>query len=157
MCAKRSMQPDDIGSFIRGYLQRMDKDDINAQLVRMWSSWEEVLGPEMADMLKPLGHKKSLLILGCEDSLVMQEMNYFENQILAHVNTFLGLEYFDKVRLELLQNRTPLDHIRPGLDARRHLPEHPGKLGGLLGKFAKDSPVNRCYQKYVAYFRMRDR
>ncbi|MFP4657061.1 MAG: DUF721 domain-containing protein [Desulfonatronovibrionaceae bacterium] len=158
MGVRGSGMPEPAGSQLQDCLRGLDREGINRALVRLWSAWSDVFGPEMSAMLRPLGHKKQVLIVGCEDSLIMQEMNYFQKEILRRVNSFLQTEYFDKVRLELLKDHTPLDEIRPGIQipACRE-PQRPRNLGRLRGKLPSDSQLARCYEKYVAFFEKRER
>ena len=129
---------------------------INFRLAQMWSNWSEIIGSEeLADMIKPLGHRQRTLILGAEDSIVIQEMNFFVPQLLDKVNDFLGQSFFDKIRFELLKGRTPLNQsiLAPTKHRYRCSLKKPQNLGNLLDKLPKDSPVYKCYKKYVNLFR----
>jgi hypothetical protein len=118
-------------------------------LARLWLCWPQVLGPELAELARPLGHKERVLILGVEDSVVMQELSYYQQDILDNVEDFLGWRPFDKVKLELLNNRTCLDKI--GLEQPRK-PKAP--TAGLLQEQKAEldldpaTPVGSCYQAY---------
>ena len=129
---------------------------INFRLAQMWSNWAEIVGSdELADMIKPLGHRQRTLILGAEDSIVIQEMNFFVPQLLDKVNDFLGQSFFDKIRFELLKGRTPLSQRQElfSAPAKKNYLKKPQSLGKLLDKLPKDSPVYNCYKKYVNLFR----
>ncbi len=152
--SKRGVEkPEEFGGTIYSYLRDLDREKGSLKLVPLWKAWTEIFGPEMAEMLRPLGHRKGVLKIGCSDSVVMQEMNFFQGHILEKVNSFLQEEYFDKIRFELLNNSTPLDEIKPRPDVRRHAPPRPVNLGGLQGRLSPDSPVTRCYEKYVAFLK----
>jgi hypothetical protein len=133
-------------------LSRYDKKG-GLRLVRLWLEWENIVGPEVAELAKPLGHKDGTLIMHTEDAIAAQQLTYFAPEILARVNAFLGQEVFDKVRFELLNGRVPLG------EKRRERPQasplrvqRPPKLGGLAGKLDPDSAVGRCYMAYVKRF-----
>lgn len=123
------------------------------KLVRLWRSWPQVLGPELAELAHPLGRRKATLLLASEDPVAVQELSYFAPEILERVNGFLGEEVFDKVRFEMLSGRVPLDRRTadsmdsPGLPLKR--PKH---LGALQDRFPPDSPIGRCYRAYVRMF-----
>lgn len=115
--------------------------------------WERIVGPETAELVRPLGHRRRELLLGTTDPVAMQEMLFAVPEILSLVNAALGQEVFDKVRFDLLGAQVSLDALR-GEPPRfsTPLPTRPAGLGGLLGTFDPQTPVGRCYAKYVAYF-----
>lgn len=115
--------------------------------------WERIVGPETAELVRPLGHRRRELLLGATDPVAMQEMVFAAPEILSLVNAALGQEAFDKVRFDLLGSQISLDVLR-GVPPRfsTPLPTRPEGLGRLLGTFDPESPVGRCYAKYVAYF-----
>jgi hypothetical protein len=131
------------------------------RLVALWDSWSEIVGPEVAELARPLGHNKTTLLLGVEDAVAMQEISFQTPDILRMVNASLGESVFDKVRLDLIGGRTSLDTIaasfpkRPGtsplLSARNRLPP-PVNLGALQDDFSKIPAVERCYKAYVRHY-----
>jgi hypothetical protein len=125
----------------------------NMAMPKLWKAWPELMGPDLSEMAKPLGHRKRTLILAADDPVVVQELSYFAQEIVERVNSFLGQEVFDKILFELLNGRVPLD----GYELKRpefNDPElkKPRKLGGLKDKFDPDQPVGRCYLKYLRLF-----
>jgi hypothetical protein len=121
--------------------------------VEVCRRWVEIVGPETAELVRPLGHRRRDLLLGADDPVAMQEMLFAAPEILSLVNTALGHEAFDRVRFDLLGDRVSLDALR-AMPPRFSTPAtlRPERLGGLLGKFDPTTPVGRCYAKYVAYF-----
>lgn len=121
--------------------------------VEVCRRWTEIVGPETAELVRPLGHRRRDLFLGADDPVVMQEMVFAAPEILSLVNAALGQEAFDKVRFDLLGDRVPLDVLR-ATPPRFSTPaaKRPEHLGGLMGQLDPNSPVGRCYAKYVAYF-----
>ncbi len=133
-------------------LTRYDKKG-GLGLVRLWLEWEAVVGAQVAELARPLGHKEHTLILHTQDSIAAQELTYFAPEILARVNDFLGQEVFDKVRFELLGGRVPLGgRPREEPQAPPQRLQRPSSLGGLVGALDPDSPVGRCYLAYVKRF-----
>jgi hypothetical protein len=125
----------------------------NFRLYGLWRNWREAVGADVAELARPLGHRRNVLFLGVEDSVAMQELSYLTPEILERANGFLGQNLFDKVQFDLLGTQIPLDAVRasyPDYYPARY--EAPVNLGGLLGKFDGDSPVGRCYAKYVKFF-----
>jgi hypothetical protein len=136
---------------IKGALETFfrKKGNENLRLAELWVNWSVVMGPQLSQMARPLGRRKRTLVLGAQDSLVMQELVFFSSQILERIEGFLGWNPFDKVVFELLQGKTSLDQLsikRTG--AGQALPK-PYPLGSLQEKMSGDSQIDRCYRKYV--------
>ncbi|WP_051434621.1 DUF721 domain-containing protein [Desulfonatronum lacustre] len=135
------------------------------RLAEIWSSWPIVVGPEIADMAKPLGRNKTTLLLGVEDPMVMQEMHFHAPTILRAVNAALGEKVFDKVRLDLLGGRSSLVAVADAMGtalregkktASRFSPEIYVQAGVRLEgtnhpvkRFSAVPALERCYRKYV--------
>lgn len=142
--------PSRVQEVLKRLLPRLDPEGA-LKFVRLWRSWPQVLGPELAELAHPLGRRKTTLLLASEDPVAVQELTYFVPEILERVHGFLGEEVFDKVRFEMLNGRFPLDRRnaplpdRPGLALNK--PKHLGRL-----VFPLDSPIGRCYQAYVRMF-----
>lgn len=133
-------------------LSRYDKKG-GLSLVRLWREWESVVGPEVAELARPLGHKDGTLVLFAQDSIAAQQLSYYVFELLERVNAFFGKEVFDKVRFELLDGRVPLglqNNAEPSTPVLRT--KKPSNLGGLIGKFDPDTAVGRCYLAYVRHF-----
>lgn len=141
-----------MGEAISSVIESLDGAD-KMVMPRLWKAWPELMGPELSEMAKPLGHRKRTLILAADDPVVVQELSYFSQEIVERVNSFLGQEVFDKILFELLNGRVPLD----GYELKRpefNDPElkKPKNLGKLKDKFDPNQPVGRCYLKYIRLF-----
>ncbi|SKA73559.1 Protein of unknown function [Paucidesulfovibrio gracilis DSM 16080] len=143
------------GDALEPVLDRLDGKG-SMQLVRLWNNWENVMGREVSRMARPLGRRGPTLLLTADDPAVAQELTFFAPQIIRRANDFLGEEYFDKVRFELLNGRVPLDGYRPDSAPRsQSSPKKPKNLGEILDQMDEDSPVGRCYRAYIGLFRPR--
>jgi hypothetical protein len=134
-------------------LSRYDRKG-GMRLVRLWREWAEVVGPDIASLARPVGHKDGALILAAEDSVAAQQLSFYAPELLARVNEFFGEEIFDKVRFELLDGRAPLDGFsalagEPDTETRRTKPQRLPQVGGLVGQVDTESAVGRCYLAYV--------
>jgi hypothetical protein len=127
-------------------------------IARLWRQWPELIGEELANMVKPLGRQGNTLILGVEDNLLMQEMVYNSDTLLEAISQFLGWNPFDNIKYKLLQNRTALDEVR--LEREEYgsqlgqLPDS-NQLGALLEVLPEDTPFGRCYRAYIALHRQK--
>ena len=132
--------------------------DLPPRLSRLWKAWPELVGPELAAMARPLGHRKKNLILGGEDPIVLQELSFFADQFLDKANAFLGEDFFDKVVFELIQGRSSLggELGLPGPAPRPKLKKIQN-LGKLDYISESDSALGRCYRAYVRLLAMPDR
>ncbi len=140
------------GDWIMRVLSRYDKKG-GLRLVRLWLEWEAIVGPDVAELARPLGHKDGTLLLYTEDAIAAQQLTYFAPEIISRVNAFLGQEVFDKVRFELLNGRVPLgENRRERPQASPLRVQRPPILGGLAGKLDPQSAVGRCYMAYVKRF-----
>ena len=82
-----------------------DEGWLRERLRQLWINWNMVMGPDLADMAHPLGRHGSVLLLGAEDALLVQELHFQSGEILERVNAFMEKAVFDSVKVELLLGR----------------------------------------------------
>lgn len=144
---------------LRNFLSRK-KGTESMRLARLWLAWGEVLGPELSQMVKPLGNRERTLLLLVEDSMVMQEIHYQLQTILRLVNEYIGTDegvFFTKAQLSLPKGKQGLDSykgLEPHVTFEYSVPEPPG-LDDLVGRFDPNSPIGRCFNAYINYFKER--
>lgn len=123
-------------------------------LTRLWEHWNMVMGEDIAPLAFPLGHRKTILLVGAEDTMAAQELTYMAPEILERVHAFMDDTYFTRVEIHLFMGRVPLDmrklHIAP--PSRAPLPPRPENLGNLCATLDPTSNVGRCYHKYVRMY-----
>ena len=145
--------PVSFGELVRGWLAGKGQDPRLEHLEQLWRNWSMVMGPEIAALARPLGHRESRLLVGGEDNLALQELIYHTPEMLERANAFMDGEVFSRVELHLLEGRTPLDErVSRALPAQRRELVRPEHLGTLLGRLDPASPVGRCYQAYLRMF-----
>jgi len=131
---------------------RFDKKG-GLRLVRLWREWENVVGADVAELARPLGHKDGTLLLFTHDSIAAQQLTYYVPELLERINAFFGELVFDKVRFELLDGRVPLGlQSLAGQPSMQKSPKKPSNLGGLIDKIDPSTAVGHCYMTYVRYF-----
>ena len=129
----------------------------SAELNELWRHWDMVMGEELAPLARPLGHRNDTLIVGADDHLAQQELSFQTGDILERVNAFLDEPRFARVQITLIQGRSILNSpvhprfIRPN-KMPLFPPPAPEKVGTLLDEFAPDTPLGRCYRRFVERF-----
>lgn len=119
------------------------------QIAAIWKNWSRIVGPRLQELARPLGKRKKTLVIGVENSLIMQELVFYSDQILEQVREFLGWQPFDKISFELLQNFSSLDQQPLSSDFQAQAAKVPDALGGLKEKLPEQSPVGSCYRAYL--------
>ena len=138
-----------LGELIISFASRSDAA-LGFRLAMLWPRWREVLDG-VAPYARPLGHRRSILLVGVEDAIAMQESHYDAPGILEQVNGFLGQQVFDKVQFDLLQGKTPLDTVSgAALTYWRPLPPRIDSLGEL--NLDPNTAVGRSYAAYVRQY-----
>lgn len=122
-------------------------------IARLWRHWAEIIDPEMAEQVRPLGRRKTTMLLGATNSMVMQEFVFLAPEILEKANNFLGTGYFQEAKLELMSGRPSLDHSLLPAPPPKPAALRPDPLGNLLPCMDPSSPVTACYRTYVKHFR----
>ncbi|GAB6161329.1 hypothetical protein JCM12298_04880 [Desulfothermus naphthae] len=120
-------------------------------LIRLWKNWEEVLGKNLSQLARPIGTKGKTVIIGVEDSILMQELSFYSPEILKRINQFLGKELFDKIIYKLLEDKTCLVDIvlKKETKKRRSKILIPENVGHLKETIPQESPVYKAYIKYL--------
>ena len=122
-------------------------------LARLWKHWPQLMGPEIAANVHPLGRRAETMLLGTTNSMAMQEFSFYAQTILDKANTFLGTATFQKVHIELMAGRPALDQPLLPVAPPRAASPRPDPLGNLIPCMDPSSPVTRCYHAYVKHFR----
>lgn len=148
--AKRSGRVSSLGDGLAGWFSAHGMQMQHQLLGELWKNWEIVMGPDIAPLAHPLGHRGAILLIGGEDSCAMQELSYAVPEILERVNAFMDEEYFQKVELHLLMGRESLRRVDITKAPSLPPPPRPPKLGAL--KLPPDSPLAACYEAYVRLF-----
>jgi len=119
-------------------------------LIRLWKNWEKVLGKDLAQLARPIGTKGKTVIIGVEDSILMQELTFYSPDILKKINQFLGNELFDKITYKLLEDKAPLDSIV--LEKKEKQGKNKIKIPDIVGYLRESiSPKSPVYKAYIKY------
>lgn len=169
---RRKASPDagePLGDALLALLKAMGGSPERAGLQRLWDNWAEALGAELAGMAMPLGHHAgrrglragarpardagAVLLVGAGDAMLLQELRFRGDEILARVNAFLGHAYFSRVQVSLPLGRPAPAVSRAALAgeasaAARDAPA-PAASGKFLEAMDSASPVARCYARFA--------
>lgn len=154
-----------LGEALAALLKAMGGTPERAGLQDLWDNWETALGAELAALAMPLGQRAgrpssrageregAILLLGAEDAMLMQELRFRGDEILARVNAFLGHPHFSGVQVSLPLGKSAPERSRPraGGACPRQEPreEAPALSGVFLRAMDPDSPVARCYARFA--------
>lgn len=142
-----------LSSLFNNFLSQRDPDGTRYHLSRLWRDWPQVVGEHIAQVARPIGHRGTTLIIGVEDHMIAQELTMYAPALLEQANDFLGMNFFDKVRVDLLGDHVSLDTLAEAAPPKAPLkPRKPHRLGGLMEMIDPDSPIARCYAAYLRSF-----
>ncbi len=158
-----------LGEGLRALLAAMGGTPGRAGLQNLWDNWEAALGEELAELARPLGHHEghqreepgspasaggAVLLLGAEDAMLLQELRFRGEEILARVNGYLGQVYFSEVQVQLPLGRPePVRSRREQSRAEQRVESDApaqGPSGIFLEAMDSASPVARCYARFAA-------
>lgn len=131
-------------------LTSLGGDPVKGRLAEIWRQWKDILGEELAELALPMGTDKKQLLIGVEDALVMQEIQFRKQEILQKVNLRLGEEYFESVRASIMLGREARETTPSITEPARGAPLPPkaaqGQARGTnLDKMDPNSAVARAY------------
>ena len=92
--ARRSGKTSALSDGLEGWLSAHGMKPQHYMLTQLWKNWEVVMGPDIAALAHPLGHRNGILLVGGDDSCAMQELSYAAPEILERVNAFMNEDYF---------------------------------------------------------------
>lgn len=137
------------GTVLDALLAALGKPE-QARLARLWQNWTMVMGPEIAPLAWPLGHRNGTLLVGGEDAMVMQELSMLVGEMLERANAFMDGQFFTEVKVSLALGKTPLDAVAgPSEPRAAPVPEIPRPTGSRLEEMDPRSPVARCYARFA--------
>jgi predicted nucleic acid-binding Zn ribbon protein len=89
------------------------KNPLSEQFIRwkMWSRWEEIVGPTLAKSTEPVGWQWNTLLIWVPHSTVMQQMQFLKQNILQAVQKAYPQLAIKDVRFTLDRKQTPKDGV----------------------------------------------
>ncbi len=85
------------------------KNPLSEQFIRwkMWSKWEEIVGPTLAKNTEPVGWQWNTLLIWVPHSTVMQQMQFLKDNILHAVQKAYPQLAIKDVKFTLDRKHTP--------------------------------------------------
>lgn len=146
--------PQDVQTVLGQWMSALDRNagqSAQGRLVRLWQHWDMVMGPQLAPIAWPLGHRGTVLLVGAEDAMLMQELSMQTEEILERVNAFIDEALFTEVRVSLALGKNPLNGSLavPPPRVRPVLERGPAPSGRYLDLMNSDSAVAKCYARFA--------
>lgn len=94
-------------------LLQSSKSPLSEQFIRwrLWNSWEDVVGPEIAKHTLPVSYLNGTLYVWVKSAARMQELTFLVRPILKKVNDFAGKKWIRSIRFTLDRKSVPrLEH-----------------------------------------------
>ncbi len=92
---------------------------------RLWNSWADVAGKEIAEHSMPVGYVNGTLYVWVKSSARLQEMTFVIKTLLKKVNTYAGRNWVKSIRFTL---------------DRKAVPQQQENVQGLQELLSKQSP-----------------
>lgn len=74
---------------------------------RLWNSWADLVGKEIAASSLPVGYMKGTLYVWCKSAARMQELTFMVRPLMEKVNTFIGKKWVRSIRFTLDKKTVP--------------------------------------------------
>lgn len=147
-------EPIAVSNLIFEVLASMGGQAPMARLSSLWQNWEQAMGKDLAALATPIGTQGRILIMGCSNSMQMQEAQYYGEDIRSSANGFIGSEWFENVRFSLHQRGKKCslqkEPIRENRESKVKKPRlKSAATGKYLDQMDMNSLVAQCYAKYA--------
>jgi hypothetical protein len=137
--------------------RRAGHTQMRGRLFLLWQNWDTVMGADLAALAHPLGGRNGILLIGAEDTMLAQELQFQSGELLERANAFLEQDYFTAVKISLCMGRQALNTRESScmpaqrgwrsMRAPRQEPAH--AHGKYLEKMNPASVVARAYSRFV--------
>ncbi len=142
-------KPEEIKGLLESYMQSLGKPE-QALLLKLWQHWDMAMGEYIANIAWPLGYKDGTLFVGGEDAISVQEISFMSMEIQDRANAFMEMDFFKEVKVRLSLDKAPLHEVaKPQNITTLPFAQGPKLSGKYLEDMPKDSPIARCYARFV--------
>lgn len=74
---------------------------------KIWRFWPQIVGATLAKYCEPVGYERGRLMIWVKSSARMQEIRFFENDLKAKVNEYVGKQWVRGIRFTLDRHSVP--------------------------------------------------
>ncbi len=89
-----------LGSVIKNVLKNY-RHESDEELTQIWSLWEKVVGPVIAENAQPAAFKGNILILHVNSSTWIQQLRFLKKDMIAKINDALGKEMVSEIKFKI--------------------------------------------------------
>lgn len=127
---KKSKKPEAASDVLQSLLQN-GKSALGEQFIRwrVWNSWGEIVGPQVAQHTLPVSFLKGELYVWVDHPARMQELTFCVVPIAKKINAFCGKRWVKKIRFTLDRKSVPKPE-ETAEDLRDFLSTKPPSEGG---------------------------
>ena len=89
-----------LGSVIKNVLKNY-RNESDEELTQIWSLWEKVVGPVIAENAQPAAFKGNILILHVSSSTWIQQLRFLKKDMIAKINDAFGKEMVSEIKFKI--------------------------------------------------------
>ncbi len=97
---KQKAKFEHIGSIIADVLKTYRKD-ADAELVRVWQVWDDVVGDVIAQNARPAAFKGKILIVHVSSSTWVHQLQFLKQEMIVKLNNAFGKNLIDDLKLKI--------------------------------------------------------
>jgi hypothetical protein len=101
---------------------------------RIWTAWDEVVGPAVARNAQPVRLDKTRLVVAVKNAAWMQELSLLRHDLCKRLNGWMGREIVTEIFMVVgrVETDEPRPGARPAAPAATEATERPPDVGSAL-------------------------
>ena len=101
MNSKKNQELSHVGTTISNILNTCRTNRPDIEMTRIWSLWQEAIGPTIAENARPAAFKGQILLVHVTSSPWMQQLQFLKQDIIQKLNTALGKEMVTEIKFKI--------------------------------------------------------
>jgi predicted nucleic acid-binding Zn ribbon protein len=90
-----------VGTFISNILNTCRSNRPDIEMTKIWSLWQEAIGPTIAENARPAAFKGKVLLVNVTSSPWMQQLQFLKQDIIRKLNSALGKEMITEIKFKI--------------------------------------------------------